>query len=83
MRFDIASDPDFGIVMASAVNYVIGRRSYAVSSVVDFAKTHWASIRPDDRNLIMRSVKTALQRNDVSYNVKMWQAFLKWTETNG
>ena len=83
MSKDAASDPDFGLVMASAVSYVIGRRSYAVPAVVDFVKSHWKAMQLDDRSLIMRSVKTALQRNDVSHNVRMWQTFLKWMEGNG
>ena len=69
------SRSDLGIVLASAISYAIGKRSYTVSTVIDYALSHAADLSGGDRALLVKIVRSALQRNEVHYDVQAWRAF--------
>jgi hypothetical protein len=80
----ITSDPDFGFILQMALTQALVQRNKAtVLTYVEFVQTHWKELDVDDRYRIRQATKTALQRNAVSHNIRIWQAFFQWLEGNG
>lgn len=52
------------LMAMAAVRYCIGRRSYIVGDCVDWLITNWQAFEPNCRNVILRDLREAMQRDN-------------------
>lgn len=76
-------DADTGMVALGALRYALGRRSYAVSTIIEWTMRHWYSLSLSDRAVIQRDI-TAEVNSGCSLgddcDEASWRNFLTWIE---
>ena len=74
----IESTNDHLMVMA-AVRYCLGRKSYIVSSCIEFLNSHWdTQLQIADKRIIIRDIAEYLQdyyRPDDTFDYTYWKTF--------
>ena len=80
-------DSDTGAIVLCALRYCMGRQTYMPSLVIEWAKRHWASLRDNDKALILRDVSRAVEECEdehqslgAAMDVVTWQNFLEWLQ---
>ena len=53
-----------GFMVIAAVRYCLGRQSYAPGIAFDFLRGHWNQLEPNDRSVILESIREDLARHD-------------------
>lgn len=79
----ISDHPDFGLVVAMAVRYSIGRDTYAVDAAIEFAQRAWPLMTEGDRAKIVKDVTAEMVRDDFPSptRARQWQDFYRWVRS--
>ncbi len=79
---DIIYKPEWGyhnLMVIAAFRYCLGRRTYIVSSCVDWLVKYWDDIDPNTRSIIVEETKKAIDNGDSGdfFDTGSWQQLLR------
>lgn len=72
-----ASDENFGLIVNCAVRYAIGRQTYIVSVVINFAKSLLKHLSDKTLACLVRDIETTNDYGDEAIDKTEWLKFLK------
>lgn len=86
MSKPLSKDPDFPVIILSALRYAMGRNTYITSLTADFIKRHWHRIPYKHQYNIHRDLKEFIEEDtDTStFNMidhRVWQDLLNFIES--
>lgn len=66
-------------ILLYAFRYALGRSSYCVSDVVEEIKNNWNNLRVNDKQIIKKEIKIAIENDDfgMDMDLKLWSSVLE------
>lgn len=66
-------------ILIYSFRYALGRQSYCVSDVVKNIKDNWEKLNINDKQLIIKEIKIAIENNKIGMEIdkKNWEEILK------
>lgn len=80
MKDEVLTGLNGQLIIMSAHRYALGRRTYIVSSTVEWLKENWKYVNENSRFVILRDTAIALLRDEAGdeCDFNCWKSFWNW-----